>query len=151
MLLVTGILALLAALLLMSCNPVKKVMKDPVKVEKVVAKWRLTHPLDTAKIIIKGRDTTIINEVVRVDSIRLPYPINHRYTEIRIKDRLVTDTVYLRDTAMIGVLIRKIEGLEVAISELKAENKSLKRFKVGVISIGVLSTIVLVVKKFKLL
>lgn len=138
----------------MSCSPVKRVMKNPAHVEKVVAQWRLTHPLDTQKIVIKGKDTTIISEVVRVDSIRLPYPVNHKYTEIRIKDRLVTDTVYLRDTAMIGVLIRKIEGLEFAISELKAENKSLKGFKAGVIFLGILAVViagVALIKKFKII
>jgi hypothetical protein len=153
-LLITGLLCLVAALLLLvSCNPVKKVLRNPKLTEQVVAEWRQDHPLETARVVIPGRDTVIVKERVKYDSIRLPYPVNHRYTEIRYLDRLVTDTVYIRDTAMIGILIRKVESLERVILNQEAKIKELRGFKTGVIFLAILAVVIgviAVLRRFKL-
>ena len=152
-LILSAICFLAAFLIMCSCNPVKRVLSNPKLTDKVVAEWRKDNPYDTAKTVVPGKDTVIIRETVKYDSIPLPYPVNHRYTEIRYKDRLVTDTVYIRDTAMIGVLLRKIEAQEVVINELRADIKSLRGFKAGVIFLAVLAFVIAGVslaKKFKL-
>ncbi len=94
-LLALALLALAAvAILLSSCNPVKRVMKDQRKVEQVVLEWRKKNPVDTTQIkYIRGKDTTIFHERIVHDSIPLPYTVNHRFREIHYRDRIIVDTL----------------------------------------------------------
>ncbi len=155
-LLITGLLCLVAALLLLaSCNPVKKVLRNPKLTEQVVAEWRKDNPLDTTKSeLILGRDTFYATKIIR-DSVKTPYPINHRYTEIHYKESFRVDTVKIetRDTAMIGILIRKVESLERVILNQEAKIKELKGFKTGVIFLAILAVVIgviAVLRRFKL-
>lgn len=116
-----------AFFLLASCNPVKKVLQSPAMTDKVVVEYLKANPPKTQVTYLPGKDTTIIKDTVIRDSIRLPYPVNHRYTEIRYVDRLVRDTIRIVDRSYDSLLLRKINSLEVNISQLQAANKDLRR------------------------
>lgn len=51
-------------LFLISCNPVKRVLRDPAKTQKVVDAWRADHPVED--------DSTVIN-IVGVTNIDIKY------------------------------------------------------------------------------
>jgi hypothetical protein len=106
-----------------ACSPVKQVLKDPAKTERVVVEWRKKNPLDTTtkRIYLPGKDTIILQDRVVVDSVRLPYPVQHMVKETRYLDRVVVDTfkVYLKDTAMENVLMRRMAALETRITDLE--------------------------------
>ena len=114
-------------ILLQACNPVKKVLQSPAMTDKVVVEYLKANPPKTQVTYLPGKDTTIIKDTVIRDSIRLPYPVNHRYTEIRYVDRLVRDTIRIVDRSYDSLLLRKINSLEVNISRLQADNKDLRR------------------------
>jgi len=109
------------------CSPVKKVLQSPSMTEKVVVEWLKVNPPKTQTVYLPGKDTTILKDTIIFDSIRLPYPVNHRYTEIRYVDRLVKDTIRIYDRTYDSLLLRKLNSLEVIIDELRADNKELRK------------------------
>lgn len=114
-------------LLFAQCSPVKKVLQSPEMTEKVVVEWLKVNPPKTQTVYLPGKDTTIIKDTIVYDSIRLPYPVNHRYTEIRYVDRLVRDTMKIYDRTFDSLLLRKVNSLEVIIDELRVDNKELRK------------------------
>lgn len=121
--------------LLGSCSSVKDVLKSQEKTERVVTEWRKNNPLDTSKTRKEGavvvvRDTTIH------DSIPVPYPVNHRYTEIRYVNSLKVDTFYTRDTAMEGLLKRNLIATEkvlVVVTKDRDEWKAVARERLWIL------------------
>ena len=109
------------------CSPVKKVLQSPTMTEKVVVEWLKVNPPKTETFYLPGKDTTIIKDTIIYDSIRLPYPVNHRYTEIRYVDRLIRDTIKIYDRTYDSLMLRKVNSLEVIIDELRADNKELRK------------------------
>lgn len=110
-----------------SCNPVRKVLQSPAMTERVVVEYLKANPPKTQTFYLPGKDTTIIKDTIIYDSIRLPYPVNHRYTEIRYVDRLVRDTIRIVDRSLDSLYIRKINALEAIVSELQASNKDMRK------------------------
>jgi len=110
-----------------SCNPVKKVLQSPAMTERVVVEYLKANPPKTQTFYLPGKDTTIIKDTIIYDSIRLPYPVNHRYTEIRYVDRLVRDTIRIVDRSLDSLYIRKINALEAIVSQLQAANKDMRK------------------------
>ena len=110
-----------------SCNPVKKVLQSPTMTERVVVEYLKANPPKTQTFYLPGKDTTIIKDTIIYDSIRLPYPVNHRYTEIRYVDRLVKDTIRIVDRSLDSLYIRKINALEAIVSQLQAANKDMRK------------------------
>jgi len=110
-----------------SCNPVKKVLQSPTMTERVVVEYLKANPPKTQTFYLPGKDTTIIKDTIIYDSIRLPYPVNHKYTEIRYVDKLVRDTIRIVDRSFDSLYIRKINALEAIVSELQASNKDMRK------------------------
>jgi pyoverdine/dityrosine biosynthesis protein Dit1 len=110
-----------------ACNPVKKVLQSPTMTERVVVEYLKANPPKTQTFYLPGKDTTIIKDTIIYDSIRLPYPVNHRYTEIRYVDKLVRDTIRIVDRSLDSLYIRKINALEAIVSELQADNKDMRK------------------------
>jgi len=95
--------------------------------ERVVVEYLKANPPKTQTFYLPGKDTTIIKDTIIYDSIRLPYPVNHRYTEIRYVDKLVRDTIRIVDRSLDSLYIRKINALEAIVSELQADNKDMRK------------------------
>ena len=121
------IFSIIIILSLASCNPVKKVLQSPAMTERVVVEYLKANPPKTETFYLPGKDTTIIKDTIIYDSIRLPYPVNHRYTEIRYVDRLVRDTIRIVDRSLDSLYIRKINALETIVSQLQAANKDMRK------------------------
>jgi hypothetical protein len=95
--------------------------------ERVVVEYLKANPPKTQTFYLPGKDTTIIKDTIIYDSIRLPYPVNHKYTEIRYVDRLVRDTIKIVDRSFDSLYIRKINALEAIVSQLQAANKDMRK------------------------
>ena len=105
--------------LIFGCNPVKQVLKSQEKTEEVVRQYVKTNPPKNDTAFIPG-DTLTITKVV-VDSIPLPYPVNHKYTETHYIDRTVTDTVKVIDRSFIDALNNRLSKLELEFAEMQAD------------------------------
>jgi hypothetical protein len=121
------IFSIIVILSFASCNPVKKVLQSPAMTERVVVEYLKANPPKTQTFYLPGKDTTIIKDTIIYDSIRLPYPVNHKYTEIRYVDRLVRDTIKIVDRSFDSLYIRKINALEAIVSQLQAANKDMRK------------------------
>ena len=110
--------------LLFSCNPVKQVLKSKEATEKVVREYVKENPPKNDTLFIPGevifRDTTIR------DSVPLPYPVNHKYTETRIIEQHIRDTVKVIDRSFIEVLNNRLTILEKEFAEMKADRDGWK-------------------------
>lgn len=105
--------------LLFGCNPVKQVLKSKEKTETVVREYVKDNPPKNDTLFIPGevvfRDTTIR------DSIPLPYPVNHKYTETRIIEQHIRDTIKVIDRSFIDALNTRLTTLEKEFTEMKAD------------------------------
>jgi hypothetical protein len=103
------------------CNPVKQVLKSPEKTEAVVVEYVKRNPPknDTNYVYMPG-DTIETFQVI-YDSVRLPYPVNHKYTEIRTIERTVVDTIKetVIDRSMMAALEKRIIKLEDELEDWK--------------------------------
>lgn len=85
--------ALFAALLLASCNPVKKVLRDPAKTEVVGREWEKKNPcVNTVSQIIQGKeillhDTLTSDSLIQALNVQIDSLISTRCTEIVSGDR----------------------------------------------------------------
>ena len=95
--------------------------------ERVVVEYMKANPPKTQTFYLPGKDTTIIKDTIIYDSIRLPYPVNHKYTEIRYVDKLVRDTIRIIDRSLDSLYIRKINALEAIVSQLQAASKDMRK------------------------
>jgi hypothetical protein len=113
------LIALLSIVLLAACNPVKQVLKSKEKTDEVVRQYVKENPPKNDTTFIPGevifRDTTIR------DSVPLPYPVNHRYTETRIIEQHIRDTIKVIDRSFIEALNNRLEKLESEFTEMKAD------------------------------
>jgi hypothetical protein len=121
------IIAIMASLLYfatMGCNPVKQVLKSQERTEEVVRDYVKKNPPKNDTLFIPGevihRDTTIR------DSIPLPYPVNHRYTETRIIEQMVRDTIKVIDRSFIDALNNRLTKIETQFVEMKADRDKWK-------------------------
>ena len=122
-----------AAILLIGCNPVKKVLKDPEKVQAVVADWIINNPMPSDTVYKAGDTVTLVRDSVRVDtSIRYEYredtliEIRERViTKIVEKVKTVTDTVTITDRRIEQMLRDKIKAQDKIITDQKAKIKTL--------------------------
>jgi hypothetical protein len=103
------------------CNPVKQVLKSPEKTEAVVVEYVKRNPPknDTNYIYLPG-DTIETYQVI-YDSVRLPYPVNHKYTEVRTIERTIVDTVKqtVIDRTLLGALEKRVNLLEKELDDWK--------------------------------
>jgi hypothetical protein len=118
------IIALCAAMFYFAtsgCNPVKQVLKSPEKTEAVVVEYVKRNPPknDTNYVYVPG-DTIETFQVV-YDSVRLPFPVNHRYTEKHYIDRIIVDTVKqtVIDRSFMAALESRIGKLETELEDWK--------------------------------
>lgn len=107
------------SLFFIGCNPVKKVLQSPEKTQEVVAEYVKRNPQKNDTTYLPG-DTVTITSII-VDSVPLPYPVNHKYTETRYIDRTITDTVKVIDRTFIDALSNRLKALEVQVSDLRVE------------------------------
>jgi hypothetical protein len=114
------IIAIFAALFYfaaMGCNPVKQVLKSPEKTEQVVVEYVKRNPVKNDTIYIPG-DTITTYDVI-YDSVKLPYPVNHKYTEIRTIEHTIRDTVEIIDRKLLGALEKRVDKLEKDLTHWK--------------------------------
>jgi hypothetical protein len=104
---------------LFSCNPVKQVLKSKESTEKVVREYVKDNPPKNDTLFIPGEvirlDTTIY------DSIPLPYPVNHKYTEKHYIKEHSRDTIKVIDRSFIDALNNRLTALEKDFTEMKAD------------------------------
>jgi hypothetical protein len=103
------------------CNPVKQVLKSPEKTEAVVVEYVKRNPPknDTNYVYMPG-DTIETFQVI-YDSVKLPYPVNHKYTEVRTIERTIVDTVEVTiiDRKLLGALEKRVNVLEKELDDWK--------------------------------
>lgn len=112
---IIAILAILFYFATTGCNPVKKVLKSEEKMQQVVVEYRKKHPAKNDTFYIPG--DTITNSYTVVDSIPLPYPVNHKYTERYYTDRIIKDTVKVIDRDLITAAFARVD---TALNRLQA-------------------------------
>jgi len=119
LLILAAIFLMGAVLMMMSCSATKRVLRDPVKTEKVAVEYIKANPRKNDTIFTPGEviqsDTTIY------DTVPLPYPVKERYTEYRVKETLTRDTVTVISREFENGLIKRIDALEIGLTEMKQE------------------------------
>lgn len=112
-------------LLLIGCNPVKKVLQSKEATEKVVREYVKNNPPKNDTLFIPGevihRDTTIY------DSVPVPYPVNHKYTETRIIEQHIRDTIKVIDRSFIEALNNRLTGIENSLIQMTKERDYWKK------------------------
>lgn len=83
-----------------SCNPVKRVLKDPAKVEIVGREWEKSNPCINDTIVQTESDTVTVTETVEVPGYSVV--INDTVYKI-LPGRVQTKTVTIRDTVIKNV------------------------------------------------
>ncbi len=63
------LLAVVIVLWLSGCSPVKQVLRDPVKTNKVVWSWMQDHPFRNDTVTIKGKDSLRIDTVESTETV----------------------------------------------------------------------------------
>lgn len=110
---------LIIILLFASCNPVKQVLKSKEKTETVVREYVKVNPPKNDTLFIPGEvirlDTTIY------DSVKVPYPVDHKYVEKHYIKEHSRDTIKVIDRSFIDLLNTRLTNLEKAFVEMKAD------------------------------
>jgi len=101
---ISGIIILILAFTLASCNSVKRVLKDPAKKEIVGREWEKINPCNNDSIFVTKRDTTLLLDTlynIYYDTVEVnnePIVITKRVPT------LITKTVTIRDTVRIATV-----------------------------------------------
>jgi hypothetical protein len=136
-----GLILLLVGLF--GCNPVKAVLASPEKTAQVVVEYVKRNPVRNDTLLIPG-DTVTLVQVTR-DSVRLPYPVNHRYTETKVIERTITDTIRILDRSLLAPLEKRLEKLEDELTHWKHTAQVrlywLLALIAGIVGIGLLKLI----------
>lgn len=115
-----GLMALLAAVLLMSgCSATKRVLKDPVKMEKVAVEFIKQNPRKNDTTFLPGK--IIVSDTTIYDTIPLPYPVKEKYTQTNYRETLVRDTIIIVDRTFEQALVKDISQLKKDVEELKQD------------------------------
>jgi hypothetical protein len=145
---------ILLAFLMFGCNPVKQVLKSKERTERVVRQYVKENPPTNDTIFIPGEvvrlDTTIY------DTVPLPYPVNHRYTEKHYIKEHSRDTLKIVDKTFEQLLNNRLTKLETEFEAMKTERnhwRSEARFRlwllIGLIAVIVAGGVVYLVKVLK--
>lgn len=110
---------LVIIILLASCNPVKQVLNSKDKTERVVREYVKNHPPKNDTLYIPGE--VILRDTSWVDSIPIPFPVNHTIREVRIMEKAIRDTIKITDRSMLEALNNRLTKLEIDYAELKAD------------------------------
>jgi len=122
---------LLISLFLLSCNPVKQVLRDKEKLDKV-AKYVIENGYCANDTIIQSKSDTlitydtiyekndIIKSILKTDTLRVPF------TKTLVKTIRITDTIQkvVVDNARINQLEAKLAIQTEKVEEYKAKAKS---------------------------
>ena len=118
---------LLLTILAVGCSPVKKVQKDPSKVQKVVEFYLKNHPFksDTVTNVITGQTETIVDTFSYVDVYRDSFYLDryHTITKTITKHRVDTLIRVIRDNSFVQSLQKSSEVKDGQIQELKEQVK----------------------------
>lgn len=101
------------------CNSVKNVLASQEKTEKVVREYVKKNPPKNDTMFIPGEvirlDTTIY------DSVPVPYPVNHKYTEKHYIKEHSRDTIKVIDRSFIDALNSRLTIVEDEFKAMKAD------------------------------
>jgi hypothetical protein len=106
-------------ILVAGCNPVKQVLKSKERTAQVVREYIKDNPAKNDTIFKPGEvirlDTTIY------DTIPLPYPVNHKYTETHYIKEHSRDTIEIMDRKFEKFFNDRLTALEKQFAEMKAD------------------------------
>jgi len=122
--------------------------------EQVVREYVKANPPKNDTLFIPGevihRDTTIY------DSIPLPYPVNHKYTETRIIEQHIRDTVKVIDRTFMDALNKRLTVVENTLVQMTSERDYWRKeartrlyFLLGIVGLFVAALAFRVAKMFK--
>ena len=141
-------------LLLIGCNPVKQVLKSPEKTGRVVVEYVKNNPPKNDTIFIPG--TVTVKDTTIFDTIPLAYPVNHKYTETRVIEKRVRDTITIIDRSFTEALATRLKALEVQVSDLKTDRDYWRKeartrlyVLIGIVALFIAAIVWRVVKMFK--
>ena len=101
-------------LLLLSCNPVKRAMKQKEVIDQAVADYVLNSPVPFSELLVKG-DTLVVR-----DTTYLPYLVWDTIVEkdtvkvVQVKTKLIREVQTVRDT------IVRVQNNQEALNNLNA-------------------------------
>lgn len=101
-------------LLLLSCNPVKRAMKQKEVIDQAVADYVLNNPVPFSELLVKG-DTLVVR-----DTTYLPYLVWDTIVEkdtvkvVQVKTKLIREVQTVRDT------IVRVQNNQQALNNLNA-------------------------------
>ena len=124
-----------------------------------VIRWYLkVNPPKNDTTYLPGKDTLIVRDTTIYDSVPVPYPVNHRYTEKHYKDRLIVDTVQVVDKSFVSSLNRRLDELNQQLLQVMDDRDEWKHkaqlrlwIMIAVIAVVILSAVILLRSKIKLL
>jgi hypothetical protein len=105
--------------LVFGCNPVKQVLKSKERTAQVVREYIKDNPAKNDTIFKPG-EVIRLDTVIR-DSIPLPYPVTHRYTEKHYIKEHSRDTITIVDKTFETLLNARLTKLETEFTQMKAD------------------------------
>lgn len=109
------------------CDPVKRILRDPIKTREVASEYLKQFPFKDSIVYKPGRDTTILRDTTIIDTTWLEKPIPYRVTERKYLDRLVVDTNAIYDRANLRALQSLLCFKDSIISILMHDKSDLRK------------------------
>lgn len=123
-----------------------------------VIRWYLkSNPPKNDTTYLPGKDTMIIRDTTIYDSVPLPYPVKHRFTEVHYKDRLIVDTVQVIDKSFVNSLNQRLDELNQQLLQVMDDRDEWRHkaqlrlwIMIAVIAVVILSAVILLRSKIKI-
>lgn len=128
------ILCICALISIASCNPVKQVLKDKEKLDRVAEVVVRSGYCANDTTIITRSDTTVVHDTSYQTDTLIEISLQNDTQYVTLPRKVITRTITIRDTiksvvvdnARIGILQKDILKLEAKVEQLKAESDEWK-------------------------
>jgi len=114
-----------AVLMMMSCSATKRVLRDPVKTEKVAVEYIKKNPRKNDTTFIPG--SVLVKDTTIYDTIQLSSPVNEKYTERHFTETIIRDTVKIESREFENKLLSEIAQIKKDIEEIKQDRNEWRR------------------------
>jgi Na+/melibiose symporter-like transporter len=141
-------------LMMFGCNPVKQVLKSKERTAQVVREYIRENPAKNDTIFKPGE--VIRLDTVIYDSVPVPYPVNHRYTETHYIKEHSRDTMEIMDKKFEKLFNDRLSKVETELTAVKADRDHWRqeaRFRlwllIGLIGLIIGGAVLYVIKVLK--
>lgn len=112
---------------LFSCNPVKRVLKNPEWTNAVVSDWVLNNPMPSDTLYKPGDTVVTVKDSLRVDTL-IRYEVRND-TIVEVREKIVTKTIYTTKTVTDTVTVVDRSRDQFFRDAIKAQQDAIAKLK----------------------